>query len=144
MADVISALEANIQAFNDGDWDKYAETMTDDCEYVEPATRRTVNGKDADIELTKGWKQSFPDATGAITSIFGSGDRATAEITWTGTHLGDLESPAGTIPASNKRITVEACMTVTAEGGKIRTAHHYFDMLTMLSQIGAVPELAPA
>lgn len=140
MADVISALEANVQSFNDGDWDRYAETMTDDVEYFEPATQRTVNGRDAEIELSKGWKESFPDATGTITSIFSSGDRATAEITWTGTHSGDMEGPAGMIPATGKRVKLEACMTVIARDGKIRTAHHYFDMLTMLVQIGALPE----
>jgi hypothetical protein len=31
-----------------------------------------------------------------------------------------------------------ACQVVQVEGGKIKSASHYFDMLTMLTQIGAM------
>ncbi len=96
------------------------------------------------MELVWAWKVSFPDAEGTITNIFESGDQAVAEITWTGTHAGDMESPIGTIPASGRQVEVPACMTVTALGGEITEAHHYFDLMTMLAQIGAVPEPAAA
>jgi hypothetical protein len=44
----------------------------------------------------------------------------------------------GTIPASNKPIELPACQVAQVEGGKIKNLSHYFDMLTMLTQIGAM------
>jgi hypothetical protein len=68
---------------------------------------------------------------------FASGDTAVLELMWKGVHTGPLQTPTGTIPPSNKSIEVPACQVVQVEGGKVKSASHYFDMLTMLTQIGA-------
>ena len=68
---------------------------------------------------------------------FASGDTAVLELVWKGVHTGPLQTPTGAIPASNKRIEVPACQVVQVEGGKIKSVSHYFDMLTLLTQIGA-------
>jgi len=52
-------------------------------------------------------------------------------------------SPTGTIPASNRPIEVPACQVVQVEGGKVKSVSHYFDMLTLLTQIGATQSAAP-
>jgi steroid delta-isomerase-like uncharacterized protein len=139
MADAITALTDSIEAFNAGDWDGYADVMTDDVVYVELATHRRAEGIEANLEVFKAWKVAFPDATGTIANIFGNGDQAVAEIMWTGTHNGDMEGPDGAIPATGRQITMEASMHVWVRDGKIRESHQYFDLLTMLTQIGAVP-----
>jgi ketosteroid isomerase-like protein len=59
------------------------------------------------------------------------------ELVWKGVHTGPLQMPNGTIPASNKRIEIPVCQIVKVEDGKIRSVTHYFDMVTLLSQIGA-------
>jgi hypothetical protein len=41
------------------------------------------------------------------------------------------------IPASNKSVEFPACQITQVEGAKVKRASHYFDMLTMLTQIGA-------
>jgi predicted ester cyclase len=60
------------------------------------------------------------------------------EVTWEGTHSGELEIPQGTIPASNRRVTIYAVQVVECEDGHIRENRHYFDMLGMLQQLGAM------
>lgn len=40
--------------------------------------------------------------------------------------------------ASNKPIEVPACEVFRVEGEKIKSSSHYFDMLTLLKQIGAM------
>jgi hypothetical protein len=69
---------------------------------------------------------------------FASGDTAVIEVLWKGVHTGPLEAPTGTIPASNKPIELPACQVIEVEGGKVKSFMHYFDMLTLLTQIGAV------
>ena len=60
-----------------------------------------------------------------------------------GTHAGPLQTPSATIPPSNKRIEVPACQVMKVEGGRVKIYTHYFDMLTLLRQIGAVKGQTP-
>jgi hypothetical protein len=77
-------------------------------------------------------------------SEFGSGDTAVLELVWKGVHTGPLQTPTGIIPASNKPVEMPACQVIQVDGGKIKSASHYFDMLTMLTQIGASAALQSA
>ena len=138
--DVITLLRENIEAFNAGDATRIGTTLADGAVYDERGTQRRVQGRDEIVQTVLGWREAFPDAQGTIQNIFASGDRAVAEILWQGTHSGDLMGPTGTISATGKRIQVPATMVVTTEGGKIKENHHYFDMMTLLQQIGAVPQ----
>ena len=144
MGDPVSLVKENIQAFSDNDLEKFGEMLTDDAVYVEPGTHRKVESKSAYIELAQGWKQTFPDVAGTITSIFADGDRAVAEISWKGTHDGEMPTPTGGIPATGRTVEVDSCLLATIDGDKIAEVHHYFDFMTMLAQIGAVPEPATA
>jgi SnoaL-like polyketide cyclase len=51
---------------------------------------------------------------------------------------------SGAIPPSNKSIEVPACEVFRVEGEKIKSSSHYFDMLTLLKQIGAMERAASA
>ena len=138
--ELIKIARDNIDAFNAGDWERFAANSTVDCVYDEVATQRRYQGPDQIVENGQEWKKAFPDATGTITSAIASGNTVTLEITWEGTHTGPLAGPAGTIPASGKRQTTRAAMVMTFEGDKIKENHQYFDVITLLQQIGAMPQ----
>ncbi|HSR42348.1 MAG TPA: ester cyclase [Longimicrobiales bacterium] len=135
--DVIKLLRHNIEAFNDGDFEAFGSTLAETGSFEELATRRVNRSRDDEIALSRGWRKAFPDARGTIKNIFASGDQAVAEIVWEGTHDGDLEGPEGKIPATHKRIAVQASMVVRVKDGKIAESHHYFDMQTLLGQLQA-------
>src|SRR5258708_6315956 len=88
------------------------------------------------------WGKAIPDSKATFVREFASGDTAVFEIVWKGVHTGPLQTPTGTIPASNKPIEVPACQVVQVEGGKVKSVSHYFDMLTLLTQIGATTRAA--
>ena len=136
-AERIDIAKSGIEAFNNGDWDAVKEAFTDNPTYNELASGRSITGADGIVEALQGWKTAFPDAVGTVTNAFASGDHVSLEISWNGTHTGPLETPDGTIPASGKEQTTPASMTVRLEGDKIAEQRHYFDMLTLLTQIGA-------
>jgi hypothetical protein len=50
----------------------------------------------------------------------------------------------GAIPPTNKRVRVNAVMVNTVKNGKITEARHFFDMLTVLTQLGVAPMAATA
>lgn len=143
--DLIALARENVEAFNDGDWDRFRATLADDSVYEEPGTQRKVEGPDAITELNAGWKAAFFDANGTVTDAFACGDRVAVQITWEGTQSGSLGLPGGAeVPATNKRVTIQACQVARMADGKIAETTHYFDVLGMLEQLGALSPEAMA
>ncbi len=139
MADLASIAREAVEAFNASDWERSKAIMTPDYVYNELGTQRRLEGPDAVIAAMQGWKEAMPDAAGTITNALVSGNTVTLQVTWEATHTGPLTGPMGTIPASGKRQVTPAAWILTFEGEKIRESHHYFDMVTLLTQIGAMP-----
>jgi steroid delta-isomerase-like uncharacterized protein len=142
MADAISIAKEGVDAFNKGDWEHARRVTASDSVYVEAATGRRTDNVEDFIALAKGWRTAFPDAKGAVTTALQSGDTAVLEITWKGTQTGPLATPSGEIPATGKKINVDAVQIVRTSGGQVVEAKHYFDLMTMLAQLGVVPAAA--
>ena len=82
---------------------------------------------------------SFPDEHGTITGVYTSGDTVAIELSWEGTQSGPIATPDGQVlPASNKRISVKSVEVIEVEEGKLKSLRHYFDLMTLLKQIGAM------
>src|SRR6202158_3206152 len=144
MANVIEIAKASITAYNDKDWSKAKDMLAADAVYDEKGTHRRIQGAGEIIEAWQGWAKAFSDSKATFVSEFASGDTAVLELVWKGVHTGPLQTPTGTIPASNKSIELPACEVFRVEGEKIKSSSHYFDMLTLLTQIGAMQSAAPA
>jgi steroid delta-isomerase-like uncharacterized protein len=144
MANVIEIAKAAVTAYNEKDWNKIRDLLAIDAVYDEKATSRRLEGPGQIIEALQGWAQAFPDSKGSFIREFASDDTAVLELVWIGVHTGPLQTPTGAIPASNKPIEVPACELFRVEGKKIRTMSHYFDMVTLLKQIGVMEGAAPA
>jgi steroid delta-isomerase-like uncharacterized protein len=138
--DPISVARENIEAGNAQDWPRFKATMADGVVYDEVGTGRKMKGADQWVEAYQGWFKAFPDVQGKVSNIVASGNTAIVEVTWDGTQTGPLVGPAGTIPASGKRQVTRASIVMTVDDGKIKEAHHYFDMFSLLQQIGATPQ----
>jgi steroid delta-isomerase-like uncharacterized protein len=144
MANVIEIAKAAVTAYNEKDWSKGKDILAADAVYDEKGTHRRLQGAGEIIEAWQGWARAFPDSKATFVRAFVSGDTAVLELVWKGVHTGPLQTPTGTIPPSNKPIELPACQIVQVEGGKITSATHYFDMLTMLTQIGATGAIKTA
>jgi hypothetical protein len=56
-----------------------------------------------------------------------------------------MRTPDGQeMPASNRHGSVHACQVMQIEGGKIQATHAYFDLMTILQQIGAMERAGAA
>jgi len=132
----IDAAKAWVLAFNAKNWDALSGASTLDIVYDEVGTQRVIHGRSDYVAASKGWAIAFPDAHGTIGQTYASGDTATLEMTWRGTHLGPLQTPTGAVPPTNKKIEIRACLIVTVADQKVQTVRHYFDMVTMLTQLG--------
>ena len=133
----MAILEKSLTSFNQGDWQTYRALVADDCQYSEYATGRVIRSGDDFVSNSQAWKKAFPNAQGVATKRIEHGDCVVEEITWSGTHTGEMHTPDGqVIPATGKSMSVHAAMISRCENGKIVETNHYFDMMTMLRQLG--------
>ncbi len=137
MANALEIAKSSITAFNDKDWNRMKALYASDAVYDEKATNRRIQGPQQIIDGLQMWATAFPDANGTIVRELVIGDVAVLELLWTGTQTGPLQTPTGTIPASNRAVELPACSVIQVEGERIKSDVHYFDLLTLLVQIGA-------
>ena len=135
---LIDAAKAPLLAFNEKNWDAARASVSPDLVYDEVATNRKVRGADETLALWKGWATAFPDARATFHRELPSGNTVVFEVSWKGTHKGPLLTPEGAIAPTGKRIDVRACMVVEVAEDRATVQCHYFDMGTLLQQIGAI------
>jgi steroid delta-isomerase-like uncharacterized protein len=138
--DLTRTAEELLDAFNQSDWDKMRSMIAPDLVYIETGTGRRIEGADAYIGLAQTWKRAFPDTTGTIRNILAVDDTVAEEIRWESTHTGPLETPNGTIEATNRRVATDASHWTRFDGELAREMHHYLDVFSLLRQLGALPQ----
>ena len=77
---------------------------------------------------------AFPDLHWVVEQMVADGEYVMSRSTWTGTHQG----PFLGIPATNKRVTVEAWTTDHIVDGTFTDSRIIMDALGMLQQLGVV------
>lgn len=133
---LIAAAKAPTIAYGEKDWDAVKASITPDFVYDEIATQRIAKGAADAIALFQGWAAAFPDSKATFHSAVASGDTVVLEVTWNGTHKGPLQTPKGPVAATGKRIEVRSCIVAELAGEKVKVQRQYFDMGTMLQQLG--------
>lgn len=138
-------LKKHLADFAASKWNEWKASLANDVIYDEIATHTRVKGADEYLKIVLRWKRAYPDLKATVLNMFTAGDKIFAEIEWEGTHTGPLDGPFGTIAPTNKRGLVKASLFVTLKNDKIVELHHYFDMMTLLANLGIMPFVgAPA
>lgn len=97
--------------------------------------------KEGVIEMFRMYAAAFPDLRMEVSDLLADGDKTVARVTATGTHQGEFMG----IPASGKSIEVQLIDIMRFDAAGLVCEHWgVMDMLTMLQQLGAVPDGAPA
>jgi steroid delta-isomerase-like uncharacterized protein len=133
---LIEAAKAPIVAYGNKDWTAVKAGIAPGVVYDEVATHRRIQGADEVINLWRGWATAFPDSKATFHNAVANDGTATVELTWRGTHTGPLKTADGEIAATGKKIEVRACQVVEVANGKVNVIRQYFDMATMLQQLG--------
>ena len=133
---LVDVAKASTIAYNEKNFDKIRTLLANNAVYDEVGTGRKLNGINEILNAFKGWATALPDSKAEILKEYASDNTVILELVWTGTHNGPLQMPNGTLPATGKQINVRACEVFEFEGEKIRTTRHYFNMATLLTQLG--------
>src|SRR3954467_2142225 len=99
--DITRMADELMTAYNQSDWEKIRTLVAPDVVYIETGSGRRVEGVDAYIETLETWKRAFPDTAGTVLGLLTGDEIFAEEVRWEGTHTGPLETPNGTIQATN-------------------------------------------
>jgi steroid delta-isomerase-like uncharacterized protein len=135
---ILEVAKSQIIAYNDKNWGAAKEALAADMVYDEAATQRRIKGVEEVLSAWKGWAKAFPDSKASFDKETVSGNTAVIEVTWRGTHTGPLQLPGKDLAATGKKIEMRACQIIEVSGAKVQTVRQYFDMATMLRQLGVV------
>lgn len=128
------------ELINHGDIDGFGELMAEGfVEHEElPGLAPTKAGV---IDLFRAYRVAFPDLHMKAVEVLESGDRTIARVSASGTHRGDFMG----LPASGRHAETQLIDIMRFDAdGKIAEHWGVMDMLTMLQQLGAIPDGPPA
>jgi steroid delta-isomerase-like uncharacterized protein len=135
---------ASVEDVNRGDWAAVRTIVAPSYVYEETGTGARCEGPDELVSMLEGLRQAVPDLTGEVLRVLADGDLAVLEIKWRGTQTGELDLGGPKLPPSGRQFDFWGCIWQRWENGKLVNERHHLDALTMLTQLGAIPEPSSA
>jgi steroid delta-isomerase-like uncharacterized protein len=124
------------EMYNSRDLDGMAAQAAVGAEIMSVPTGMTLEGPDGFRQYIQGWASAFPDSKIEVTNVIAGEEGAVVEFRGRGTHTGPLMAPTGEIPATGKSVDIPFCDVLQIKDGKITSMHSYFDLATMMGQLG--------
>jgi len=129
-------------AYNARDWARSQANAHPDIVTVMIPTGQEFRGHEGQVAYLQGWATAFPDSTVEVTRVIATESTAAVEFRGRGTHTGPLATPMGVIPPTGRRVDFPLCDVWEVRDGKVARTHNYFDVMTMLTQLGVAPPAA--
>jgi steroid delta-isomerase-like uncharacterized protein len=123
-----------------GKLDAVIELVGDDYVGHVPGVPQPIRGKDGFQEFASSYLAAFPDGTITVDHQIAEGDFVATRWTGRGTNTGELMG----MPPTGRQVTIEGITYSRVADGKAHEAWLIWDTLSMMQQLGAVPESAPA
>lgn len=138
MATTQTIFDEGTSALNSHDYTKFESLHDANADVWQTG----MTGKDikSQIEGMKALAAGFPDGRWTYERPIRDGEQASAEHRFEGTHTGTLRLPgAPEIPATGKKVTLNASVVLTVHDGKVTRARVYTDRMQLVEQLGLAP-----
>jgi steroid delta-isomerase-like uncharacterized protein len=122
--------------FNRRDWAALEALIAPEQRFLDVPMGQTTTGPAGIKEFFSVWADAFPDSRAEINELHGNDGHVTDVFTFRGTHTKPLRTPAGDIPATNKKVELAGCFLFETRGGKIVASRNYYDLATIMRQLG--------
>ena len=96
------------------------------------------------LDVNRSFAVACPDGRHTLSVVVDDGERTAIEGTWTGTQTGPMAGPGGEIPPTGRSVVLPFCAIATLRGDRIAAVTVHLDQMTMLGQLGLLPEPTPA
>tara|TARA_A100001015_G_scaffold231771_1_gene262509 strand:+ start:128 stop:547 length:420 start_codon:yes stop_codon:yes gene_type:complete len=125
------------ESMSSGDIDSAMSVMHDNCVNHDMGTGKVMEGLDENRADMENWTNTFSDMKVEVLNHVESGDTVVTEMKMSGVNTGDMEMPDGSkIPATGKSIEMNGCQVAKFQDGKIIKATQYYNMMSMMTQLG--------
>jgi steroid delta-isomerase-like uncharacterized protein len=129
-----------LDAWNTRDAERVVELLTDDHTYEDVTFAIVNHGPTETRRFFQGAYAAFPDLHFTLSGTAGDAECCAMEWTMTGTHNGDMPG----LPATGKPFTVRGVTILELAGDKICAVRDYWDLSTLLRQVGLMAQPATA
>jgi steroid delta-isomerase-like uncharacterized protein len=135
MASAAALHRAMFEAIGKRDFDGLRDLFASDATHTS-GDGVEKRGPEPVVEEVKIFTTAFPDLEITVRQQLEPSDRLSViECTFSGTHRGELEG----ISPTGRAICVVACSVLEATGGLITREADYYDVMTLMSQLGVTP-----
>ena len=129
------------ESMSSGDIDSAMSVMHDNFVNHDMGTGQVMEGLDENRADMEKWTNTFSDMKVEVLNHVESGDTVVTEMKMSGVNIGDMEMPDGSkIPATGNSIEMNSCQVAKFQDGKIIKATQYYNMMSMMAQLGLMPE----
>ena len=96
-----------------------------------------IQGSEQVKQFVGSYLSAFPDMNVTVEDVIAEGEKAVTRWTMRGTHQGETEELG---PPTERQIEVEGITIHRIEGGKIVEEWERYDNLSVMEQLGLIPE----
>jgi len=137
----IKVAHSFFEAWNANDLSKGTPYEASNFMVESPGSSSPMNAEQS-RNYNQNFLTAFPGTKFEILRDVVQGDYVVTNWKITGKHTGPLYSSSGTaIPATGKNVTLVGSSTFLIKGGKIVNAWNFWDMTSLLGQLGLMPPM---
>jgi steroid delta-isomerase-like uncharacterized protein len=115
--------------------DSLDEVYTPDVVWHNP--EGDIQGIEQAKQFVTMFKTAFPDMSATVEDVIAEGDKVVTRVTLRGTHQGEVEEFG---PPTGRQVESQGLTLHRIEGGKIVEEWNSYDNLSLMQQLGLVPE----
>src|SRR5260370_40826165 len=108
-------------------------------EVIDVPSRTKLYGTDGLKRLLLFFVESFPDMRAERINAFATEDQVTLQGIWRWNDTGHLYLPSGALPSRRRSGGLRSYFVLEMQDGKIARLQSYYDMMTLMEQLGPVP-----
>lgn len=139
-----SVIREWIDALNRGVPEDFRACLAPKVQWTNMADGRVVDGAEPLQQAIWGMRVALPDLHAGIVDMVADGDRVAVEMTFSGTHNGQLMGPTGPVLPTLNQVRMHAALFFHVHDGRIVRISRYGDTLSLLTQVGLRPAFEPA
>ena len=124
------------EIFTAGNLELVDELFAPDYVLHDPVLPDEVSGPEGMKRYVSMYRAAYPDTHFTIEDQIAEGDNVVTRWTGQGTHRGELMG----IPPTGARVTVTGIELDLIVDGKLRETHVIYDAMSMMQQLGVIPE----
>lgn len=116
--------------------DKSMVAFAADFEVIDVPSGATLHGPDGYKQFMQFFVEAWPDSRAELTNVFATEDQLVLEGIIRGTNTVSRNLPTGAILATGHSGELRLCQIMQIRNGKIICVHTYYDLMTLLDQLG--------